>query len=75
MKPQCPFQIWNEAVDMTGFGSRASSNEGAAILKRLKAELGGKFEQAFRMRMVTSRADSLEQLLQDWLNERTRLGV
>lgn len=75
MKPQCPFQIWNDAVDMTGFGRKASASEGAAVLKRLKTELGGGFDSAFRLRMLTARAETLEQLLEDWQHERTRLGV
>ena len=74
-KTPTPFEIWNAAVDMTGFGRRAAAQDGAAALKRLRAELGAGFEAAFRLRMITARADSLETLLEDWVHERTRLGV
>ena len=74
MKGKTPFEIWNAAVDMTGFGRRAAAQDGAAALKRLRAELGAGFDAAFRLRMTTARADSLETLLEDWVNERTRLG-
>ena len=70
-----PFQIWNAAVGMTGFGRPASATEGAALLKRLRGEIGEKeFDAAFRLRMATARADSLEELLADWCEERVRLG-
>ena len=74
MKAKTPFEIWNAAVDMTGFGRRAAAQDGAAALKRLRAELGPGFDVAFRLRMTTARADSLETLLEDWVHERTRLG-
>ena len=70
-----PFSVWNEAVDMTGMGRSASSGDGAKILKRLREELKGKFDAAFRLRMTTARAETLEQLLEDWMAERTRLGT
>jgi predicted outer membrane protein len=69
-----PFMIWNIAVEMTGFGCRAAPKDGERALKRLRAELGKGFDSAFRLRMLTARADTLEQLLEDWANERTRLG-
>ena len=75
MKPLLPYQLWNEAVDMTGMGRPASSGDGAKILKRLREELKGNFVSAFRLRMMTARANSLEELLEDWANERTRLGT
>lgn len=75
MKPTPPFQVWNEAVDMSGFGRRAAATEGAALLKRLRSELKTKFDAAFRLRMMTARAQTLEQLLEDWVHERTRLGT
>lgn len=59
---------------MTGFGKNASATEGAKELKRLRKELGSKFTGAFRLRMMTARAETLGQLLKDWTNERTRLG-
>ena len=74
MKTDAPFLIWNEAVDLTGFGRRAASKDGEKALKRLRAELGAGFDAAFRLRMMTARAETLEQLLEDWANERTRLG-
>ena len=74
MKGKTPFEVWNAAVDMTGFGRRAAAQDGAAALKRLRAELGTGFDVAFRLRMTTARADSLETLLEDWVHERTRLG-
>lgn len=75
MKGKTPFEVWNAAVDMTGFGRRAAAQDGAAALKRLRAELGSGFDAAFRLRMTTARADSLETLLEDWVHERTRLGT
>ena len=74
MKGKTPIEVWNAAVDMTGFGRRAAAQDGAAALKRLRAELGPGFDAAFRLRMTTARADSLEALLEDWVHERTRLG-
>jgi len=74
MKPTPPFVIWNEAVDMTGYGRRASASDGAHALKKLRGELGSKFDAAFRLRMTTARAETLEQLLEDWVAERVRLG-
>lgn len=74
MKTDPPFVVWNAAVDMTGFGRRAAAQDGAAALKRLRLELGTGFDTAFRLRMTTVRADSLEALLEDWLSERARLG-
>ena len=74
MKATPPFQIWNEAVAMTGFGRAASASDGGAQLRRLRAELGAGFDAAFRLRMATARADSLEELLADWCEERVRLG-
>ena len=44
MKPTPPFVIWNEAVDMTGYGRRASASDGAHALKKLRGELGAKFD-------------------------------
>ena len=75
MKSNPPYMVWNTAVDMTGCGRHASASEGTAMLKRLRSELGNGFDDAFRYRMITARADTLEQLLGDWINERTRLGV
>ena len=75
MKPTPPFTIWNEAVDMTGYGRKAASSDGAHALKKLRGELGTRFDSAFRLRMMTARAETLEQLLEDWAQERTRLGV
>ena len=75
MKPIAPYQCWNEAVDMTGYGRRASASDGAHALKKLRGELGAKFDSAFRLRMTTTRAETLEQLLEDWAQERVRLGV
>ncbi len=75
MKPTPPFAIWNEAVDFTGCGRKASAQDGAHALKKLRAGLGPKFDAAFRLRMTTARAETLEQLLEDWAQERTRLGV
>ena len=70
-----PFVLWNTAVEMTGFGRRASASDGAAMLKRLRDEIGkDAFDAAFRLRMATARADSLEELLADWCEERVRLG-
>ena len=74
-KPTPPFTIWNEAVDMTGYGRRASASDGARALKKLRGELGAKFDSAFRLRMLTARAETLEQLLEDWAQERVRLGT
>lgn len=70
-----PFQLWNEAVNLTGFGRRAASKDGAHALKKLRSALGPKFDSAFRLRMLTARAESLEELLENWCEERTRLGV
>lgn len=70
-----PYVLWNTAVDMTGYGTRAAASDGSHALKRLRLDLGAKFDSGFRLRMVTARAHTLEQLLEDWLNERTRLGV
>jgi len=75
LKPLLPYQLWNEAVDMTGMGRSASSGDGAKILKRLREELKGNFDTGFRLRMMTARAETLEQLLEEWANERTRLGT
>jgi hypothetical protein len=75
MKSSAPFAIWNEAVDMTGFGQKAAASDGTHALKKLRAAYGGKFDAAFRLRMATARAETLEQLLEDWCNERTRLGT
>ena len=74
MKPTPPVGIWNEAVDMTGYGRRASASDGAHALKKLRGELGARFDSAFRLRMMTARAADLTELLEDWLEERTRLG-
>ena len=74
-KPTPPFTIWNEAVDMTGYGRRASASDGARALKKLRGELGTRFDSAFRLRMMTTRAETLEQLLEDWVLERVRLGT
>jgi hypothetical protein len=74
MKAPPPFAIWNEAVDMTGYGRKAAAADGAHALKRLRGELGPKFDAAFRLRMMTARAETLEQLLEDWVAERVRLG-
>jgi hypothetical protein len=74
-KPTPPYQLWNEAVDFTGCGRKASAQDGAHALKKLRGELGSKFDAAFRLRMTTARAETLEQLLEDWAQERTRLGV
>ena len=73
--PTPPFVQWNEAVDLTGFGRRAASKDGAHALKKLRDALGTKFDSAFRLRMLTARAESLEQLLEEWTDERTRLGT
>ena len=70
-----PYQIWNEAVDMTGFGQRAAAKDGAHALKKLRDALKGKFDAAFRLRMMTVRANTLEELLENWADERTRLGT
>lgn len=70
-----PYQVWNEAVEMTGFGQKAAAQDGAKHLKRLRGELGDAFDADFRLRMITCRANSLEQLLRDWVNERTRIGI
>jgi len=75
MKSEPPYIVWNESVELTGFGKKASAQEGAAILKRLRAELGKDFDRAFRLRMMTVQAHTLEKLLEDWKNERTQLGV
>lgn len=75
MKSFSPYLLWNEAVEMSGFGKRAAASDGAAALKRLRTELDKDFEQAFKLRMITARADTLEQLLDDWCAERTRLGA
>lgn len=75
MKPTAPYQTWNEAVDMTGFGKKASAQDGAHALKKLRDALGDKFGAAFRLRMMTARANTLEELMEDWADERTRLGV
>ena len=70
-----PFVLWNTAAELTGFGRRAAASDGAAMLKRLRSEIGEKaFDAAFRLRMATARADSLEELLADWCEERIRLG-
>jgi len=45
------------------------------MLKKLRGELGAKFDSAFRLRMLTARAETLEQLLEEWAQERVRLGV
>ena len=37
--------------------------------------LGAKFDSAFRLRMMTARAETLEQLLEEWAQERVRLGA
>ena len=74
MKPTPPFSIWNEAVDFTGCGRKASAQDGAHTLKKLRGELGLKFDAAFRLWMMTARAETLEQLLEDWAAERVRLG-
>jgi hypothetical protein len=74
MKLSPPFTIWNEAVDFTGCGRKASAQDGAHALKKLRGELGPKFDAAFRLRMMTARAETLEQLLEDWAAERVRLG-
>ena len=74
MKAPLPYAIWNTAVDMTGFGQRAAATDGANYLKRLRAELGEEFDTAFRLRMITARATSFDELLENWVNERTRLG-
>lgn len=74
MKPTPPFQLWNDAVEMTGFGRRAAATDGARCLKRLREEMGDKFDSAFRLRMLTARADSFEDLLENWAHERVRLG-
>lgn len=70
-----PYQQWNMAVDMTGYGKRASAKDGTHILKRLRELYKTDFKRAFRHRMITARADTFTQLLEDWLHERTRLGV
>lgn len=75
MKDSLPYQLWNAAVDMTGFGRKAAASDASAQLKRLRSELGAGFDAAFRFRMITARADSFEELIEDWINERTRLGV
>jgi len=75
MKPLSPFQVWNEAVDMTGYGRKAAASDGAHALKKLRGELGSRFDAAFRLRMMTARAETLDQLLEEWAQERVRLGV
>lgn len=75
MKGEPPYKVWNTAVEMTGVGEKASAADGAAELKRLRAELGADFDAAFRLRMVTARARTLAQLLEEWVYERARLGV
>jgi len=76
LKPVPPFQQWNEAVDFTGCGCKAAASDGAHALKKLRKEIGeSKFDAAFRLRMMTARANSFEELLTDWCAERTRLGV
>lgn len=75
MRPVTPYQLWNEAVDFTGCGRKAAASDGAHALKKLRGELGAKFDAAFRLRMMTARAETLEQLLEDWAQERVRLGV
>ena len=76
MKTIPPFSLWNEAVDFTGCGCKAAASDGAHALKKLRKEIGeSKFDAAFRLRMTTARAETLEQLLEDWMAERTRLGT
>ena len=75
MRPVTPYQLWNEAVDFTGCGRKAAASDGAHALKKLRGELGAKFDAAFRLRMMQARAETLEQLLEDWAAERVRLGV
>lgn len=75
MKPTAPYQTWNEAVDMTGFGKKASAQDGAHALKKLRDALGDKFGAAFRLRMMTARAETLTELVENWCEERTRLGT
>ena len=72
---QPPYIVWNLSVDLTGYGRRASASDGAHALKKLRGELGAKFDSAFRLRMMTTRAETLEQLLEDWAQERGRVGV
>lgn len=72
---QPPYTVWNLSVDLTGYGRRASASDGAHALKKLRGELGTRFDSAFRLRMMTARAETLEQLLEDWAQERVRLGV
>jgi hypothetical protein len=72
---QTPYAVWNEAVEMTGFGKLASASDGAKQLKKLRGELGAKFDAAFRLRMMTARAESFDQLMEEWCAERTRLGT
>ena len=74
-KPTPPYQLWNEAVDFTGCGRKAASSDGAHALKKLRGELGARFDSAFRLRMMTARAETLEQLLEEWAQERVRVGV
>jgi len=74
MKAISPYVLWNASVDMTGFGKRAAATDGARALKKLREELGDKFDSAFRLRMMMARADSLDELLENWCDERTRLG-
>lgn len=69
MKPQAPYLIWNEAAQMTGYGKMASASDGAKALRILREKHGDKFDMAFRLRMMTVRADTLEQLLEDWQYE------
>jgi len=75
MKTDPPYMVWNASAELTGCGRRAASGDGAAALKRLRRELGAGFDRAFRLRMITARAATLEQLLEDWVHERTQLGV
>ncbi len=75
MKQVVPYMLWNQAVDMTGVGKKATASTGAGALKRLRQDIGEGFDSAFLHRMITERADTLDELLESWLYERSRLGV
>ena len=69
MEKTQPYMLWNQAVDLTGCGKKAKAGDASKALARLRKKHGKDFDSAFRLRMMTARADTLEKLLTDWVFE------
>jgi predicted outer membrane protein len=64
-----PYMLWNQAVDLTGCGKKAKASDASKALTRLRKKYGKAFDSAFRLRMMTERVETLEQLLTEWSYE------